>query len=65
MTIKKVEKLLINYIEDLKVILTSTKVSNYFSYKDKTSHESKSNVVYEYKCSYDKVSSILDSLQDH
>ena len=51
---KKLEKLLINYIEDFKVIFTTTKVSNYFSNKDKTPHELKSNVVYEYKCSYDE-----------
>ena len=51
---KKLEKLLNNYIEDFKVIFTTTKVSNYFSNKDKTPHELKSNVVYEYKCSYDK-----------
>ena len=51
---KKLEKLLNNYIEEFKVIFTTTKVSNYFSNKDKTPHELKSNVVYEYKCSYDK-----------
>ena len=51
---KKLEKLLNNYIEDFKVIFTTTKVSNYFSNKDQTPHELKSNVVYEYKCSYDK-----------
>ena len=37
-----------------KFIFTSSKVSNYFSNEDKTSHELKSNVVYEYKCSKDK-----------
>ena len=31
---KKLEKLLNNYIEDFKVIFTTTKVSNYFSNKD-------------------------------
>ena len=36
------------------MIFTTTKVSNYFSNKDKTPHELKSNVVYEYKCSYDE-----------
>ena len=51
---KKLQILLINYIEDFKVIFTTTKVSNYFSNKDKTPHELKSNVVYEYKCSYDE-----------
>ena len=50
----KLEKLLNNYIEDFKVILTTTKVSTYFNNKDKTPYELKSNVVYEYKCSYDK-----------
>ena len=55
MSIKRNWKdLLINYIEDFKVIFTTTKVSNYFSNKDKTPHELKSNVVYEYKCSYDE-----------
>ena len=33
---------------------STTKVSNYFSIKDKTPQELKSNMVYEYKCSYDK-----------
>ena len=47
---KKLEKLLNNYIEDFKVIFTTSKVGNYFSNQDKTSHELKSNVVYEYKC---------------
>ena len=44
---KKLKKLLFNYIEDFKVIFTTTKVSNYFSNKDKTPHELKSNVVCE------------------
>ena len=35
--------------EDFKVVFTKRKVSNYFSNKDKTPHELKSNVVYEYK----------------
>ena len=48
------EKILNNYIEDFKEIFTTTKVSNYFSNKDKIPHELKSNVVYEYKYFYDK-----------
>ena len=51
---KKLEKLLNNYIDDFKVIFITTKVSNYFINKDKTPYELKSNVVYDYKCSYDK-----------
>ena len=51
---KKLEELLTNYIKDFKVIFTTTKVSNYFYNKGKTTHELKSNVVYEYKCSYDE-----------
>ena len=35
---KKLEKLLINYIEDFKVIFTKTKASNYYTYKDKTAN---------------------------
>ena len=48
------EKLLNNYIEDFKAIFTTSKVGNYFSNKYKTPHEQKSNVIYEYKCSYEK-----------
>ena len=51
---KKLEKLLNNYIEDFKVIFTTCRVGNYFSNKDKTPHKLKANVVYEFKCSYDK-----------
>ena len=51
---KKLEKLLNSYIEDFKVVFTTSKIGNYFSNKDKTPHELKSNVVYEYKCSTDE-----------
>ena len=51
---KKLEKLLNSYIEDFKNIFTISKVGNYFSKKNKTSHELKSYVVYEYKCTKDK-----------
>ena len=47
-------------------------MSNYFSNKDKTPHELKSNVVYEYKCSYDKsiqyigfTSRLLERIKEH
>ena len=43
-----------NYIEDVKVIFTTSKIGNHFSNKDKTPHELKPNVVYEYKCSKEK-----------
>ena len=62
---KKLEKLLIDYIEDFKVIFTTTKVSNYFSNKDKTPHELKSNVVTSINALMMKVSSISDSPLDH
>ena len=42
-----------NYVEDCKVIFSTTKVGNYFSNKEKTAHELKLNVVYGYKCSKD------------
>ena len=48
--IKKLEKLFNNYIIDFQVISTIRKVGNYFSNKNKTAHELKSNVVYEYEC---------------
>ena len=38
----------------MKTSSTTNKISNYFSNKDKTSHNLKSNVVYECKCSKDK-----------
>ena len=51
---KKIEKLLNSYIENFKVIFITLKIrGNYFSNKDKTPDELKSNVVYEYKCSKD------------
>ena len=50
----KLEKLIRNYVEDFKVIFITTKVSNYFSNKEQTPHELKSNVVYEHKCSMDE-----------
>ena len=36
-------------------------MGKYLSEKDKTPHELKSNVVYEYKCSNDKSIQLLDS----
>ena len=51
---KKPEKLLNKYIEDFKVIFTIRRVRNYFSNKDKTPYELKSNVIYEYICCHDK-----------
>ena len=51
---KKLEKLMRSYVEDFKVIFTTTKVGHYFSNKEQTPHELKSNVVYKYKCSKDE-----------
>ena len=41
-------------MKDFKVIYTTTKISKYFSNKEKTPHEFKSNIVYEYKCLNDQ-----------
>ena len=51
---KQLEKLMRNYVEDFKVIFTTTKVSHYFSNKEETPHDLKSNVVYKYKCLKDE-----------
>ena len=46
---KKLENLITKYVKDFKVIYTTTKISKYFSNKENTPHEFKSNIVYEYK----------------
>ena len=46
---KKLENLITKYVNDFKVIYTTTKISKYFSNKEKTPHEFKSNIVDEYK----------------
>ena len=42
----KIEQLVRNYVEDFKVIFSTTEVGKYFSNKEQTPHELKSNVVY-------------------
>ena len=42
------ERLIWEYVDDLKVVNNTTKVSNYYNNKEKP-HELKSNVVYEYQ----------------
>ena len=51
---KKLAKLVRNYVENFKVISSTTKGGNYFNDKEQTPHELKSNVVYEYKWSKDE-----------
>ena len=46
---KKLENLITRYVKDFKVIYTTTKISKYFSNKEKNPHEFKSNIFYEYK----------------
>ena len=47
---KKQENLITKFVKDFKVIYTTTKISKYFSNKEKIPQEFKSNIVYEYKC---------------
>ena len=49
------EKLLIEHIEHLKVIFTTTKTGIYFNNKDKSLHEFKFNIVYKFTCFNEKI----------
>ena len=52
---KKLENLITKHVKDFKVIYTATKISKYFTNKEKKNpHEFKSNIVYEYKCLKDQ-----------